>query len=761
MSFRKSSVGWKERFKETSQRDIKVKKKVISEDPKLRWTPGKAGDPKRHTFSADHFQKRQRIGYVTRENPSLIRRLKSDLGDLSLPQHVVVAKSKARQDMAVTRLTSVMLRHANKLLVKAMMYWKFGALESLEKRTKELEEALNSSNDLNDHLEGQLKELTLKMDNMVTTEHLTKRKSQKLLTVSMTKTRGLEQSLNKALNTIKKITSQKLYVTKRMKKMGTKAFFRSLWRCNARAAFRKWQEYHQHIGYKLDKTRMARNFYCRRRMRSCFDGLRLAKTQTNRVQILFLRKRRLAKRDVYLKWWEFIARKRNAGFLLGKLMLLANKRMCQPAFDSLKRQDVVHHGRALVEEIKNVTNERIQEMKTAVKSKVVYSMYRIIIQNHKASKGKAMRIWQNSVRFIIWEEKVHLMTALYVCKTRIKNVWCHWIDLIKRRKRARKYIQRAKENNENQITVVRLRRGFSSFYTNCHFINGRRYAARTLSVFIYRQAMNQCATALAKWIRHTHAMNVQISLMTRVDRYSKNSTRAQMIKSFRLWNHVSFKILKVRRLILARICEKQRKTQLCTALTAWQRNGARNVIGSKAVEAMDRCIRQTILRLRRKAFAKFVMITRRSRAIEHRLFCRSELKRLRALDTCWGVWCDEVMSGREQTRLAIKAAKKSTYDSGKKCLQEWRKVARESKITRVLLKRAAAKMLNRLLHYCMEVWLDYTEERQNARKLAGRVFRRLVDGQLSGAWNKWYVPFYYLYFCFSYLNLTVGPTLLI
>lgn len=144
MAFRKSAVGWKKRFKEPSQKEMKVEVQTVTEDPKLRWSPGKPGDPKRHTFSADHFQKRQRIGFVTRKDPSFVRRLRSDLDDLSLPQHVVVAKSRARQDMAVTRLTAVLLRHATKLMMKAMLYWKYGALDSLEKRTKELEEALDS-----------------------------------------------------------------------------------------------------------------------------------------------------------------------------------------------------------------------------------------------------------------------------------------------------------------------------------------------------------------------------------------------------------------------------------------------------------------------------------------------------------------------------------------------------------------------------------------------------------------------------------------
>jgi hypothetical protein len=167
MSFRKSAVGWKKRFKHDKDKAAaEAKKDSKDSESVLRWTPGSPGQPKRHTFSADHFQKRQRVGFVTRRDPSLIRRLKSDLDDLSLPQHVVVAKSRARQDMAATRMISVLMRHANKLMLRAMFYWKYGAMRSIQKRTEELEDALESSNDLNDHLESQLKEVTLKLDNV-------------------------------------------------------------------------------------------------------------------------------------------------------------------------------------------------------------------------------------------------------------------------------------------------------------------------------------------------------------------------------------------------------------------------------------------------------------------------------------------------------------------------------------------------------------------------------------------------------------------
>ena len=164
MAFRKSAVGWKKRFKHENATNAKKQNK--DKESVLRWTPGSPGEPKRHTFSADFFQKKQRVGFVTRRDPSLIRRLKSDLSDLSLPQHFVVAKSRARQDMAATRMMSVFMRHANKLMLRAMFYWKYGAMSSIQRRTEELEEALESSNDLNDHLENQLKEVTLKLDNV-------------------------------------------------------------------------------------------------------------------------------------------------------------------------------------------------------------------------------------------------------------------------------------------------------------------------------------------------------------------------------------------------------------------------------------------------------------------------------------------------------------------------------------------------------------------------------------------------------------------
>ena len=737
MAFRKSSVGWKKRFKEPSEKEIKVLNKVTSEDPKLRWTPGTPGDPKRHTFSADKYKLRQRVGYVTRQNPSFVRKLRSDLDNLSLPQHVVIAKSRARQDMAVTRLTGVLLRHANKLLVKAMLYWKYGALNSLEKRTRELEEALDSSNELNEHLENQLKELTLKMDNMRTTEHLTKRKSQKLLNVSSTKTKSLEQSLNLALNNLTKLKKQKARLAQKMKSLGTTSLVRSLWRCNARSAFRVWQLHHQHLGHVLDKTIQAIVHHRKRRLRTCFDGFRLAADQNVQVQRLFLRKRRITKRNVYVKWWDFIAKRKAAGFLLGKLMVHANKRNCGPAFQKLKRYDVVLNGRALVHEIKLQTQEEIRNMQTTVEGKVVYSMYRIIIQNHKASKSKALRVWQKNMKFIIWEEQAHRRVAVYLCQKKVRTSWVHWRHLLHRRSIARLAIQKACYKNEHQVTQVRLDRGFSAFYNNCQFIVGRENAARTLGMFINRQAMNQCATALSNWVRRTHAMGMQVSLACRVDRFAQTFTRRAKLKIFREWQHVSQDIFKAIRVLLGRIGERHRKQQLRIAVTIWQRKGARNVIGAKATEALDRCIRQTILRLRRKGFNKFVMITRRARAIEHRLLGRSELKRLRTLDACWAVWCVKVVDGRAQNRLASQAANKLTLKFRKRYLQRWRTTAKESKQTRVLLTRAAAKLLNRQMHFCFELWIEHTEARQDARRLAARVFRRLVDSRLAGAWNKW------------------------
>ena len=574
---------------------------------------------------------------------------------------------------------------------------------------------------------------------MVTTNHLTKRKSQKAQNVSSTKTQGLEQDLSKAHNDVKKLTSQKLYLHRRMKKMGTKAFFSAMWKCNTRAAFRLWQQHHLHQGHVLAKTTKARQWHQRRTLRVCFDGLRLAKRQALQVEVLFFRKRRVTKRNVYIQWWDYIHHRRAAGFLLGKLMVQAKYRMCQPAFEHMKRQDVVQNGRALVEEMKQRTHAELKEMQTTVQGKVVYAMFRIIIQNHKASKSKAMRVWQNKTRYIVWEEQAHRRVATYLCSKRVQRVWLHWRDLLRRRALARNAIERACENNAEHVTQVRLAQGFQCFYANYHFLAEKDSAAQVLGYFIYRQAMLKCSVALSKWTRHTHAIALQMSLGYRVDRFAVTYTRKAKLRTFREWKYVALEILKTRRFMLGRIGERQRKQQLAVALTLWQRKGARNVIGAKAIEAVDRVLRQTILRLRRKGFSKFAMVTRRSKAIAQRLHNRSELKRFHVLNVCWEQWCVDVIGNRENVRIAMKAANKLTYEFRKRCLLRWHAAAKELKQTKVLLKRAAAKMLHRQIHSCFEIWAEYTEERQHARKLAGRVFRRLVDGQMVGAWNKWYV----------------------
>tara|TARA_B100000780_G_scaffold278808_1_gene253783 strand:- start:4189 stop:5313 length:1125 start_codon:yes stop_codon:yes gene_type:complete len=362
MSFSKNNIGWKQRFKhkdETKTKEV-VRDKV--EDENLRWKPGTPANPMRHTFSTDAFQRKQRIGYVARQDPSLIRRLRNDIDELSLPQHVVVAKSRAKQDMALTKLYSIAQRHITKCLFKAMFYWKYGALASLQRRTIELEEALDSSNDLNDHLEQQLKEQILKCENMITTEHLTRRKSQKAGQVASTKQNILEVSLAKAQLDLKRMNGQKKYLMMRMRKMGTKGFLKSLWKCNTRAAFRTWQRYSIQVGKVLSKDQVAVNHFQRRLLRRAFNSFVLELMQVSRVANLFARKKRLRKRDVILDWKDWCNHRNKAGFLLGKLMIHAYKRNVQPAFDMLRRQDVILDSNERIANMREETDLQIVDI---------------------------------------------------------------------------------------------------------------------------------------------------------------------------------------------------------------------------------------------------------------------------------------------------------------------------------------------------------------------------------------------------------------
>ena len=193
---------------------------------------------------------------------------------------------------------------------------------------------------------------------------------------------------------------------------------------------------------------------------------------------------------------------------------------------------------------------------------------------------------------------------------------------------------------------------------------------------------------------------------------------------------MSLNILQTRRLLLGRIRQRQYHKNVAYALFLWQRNGARAIIGTKAVESVGRVLRQTVLRLRRKSFAKWAMVYRRDRALENKLRHRRLLKRLRVLDVCWEEWYQEMEMGRGQLRLARHAAKKLTYEFRKRTFLKWRTNAIEKKKERVLLKRVAAKMLHKQIISCWNIWCEYVDEREYARRLAGRVFRRLVDGQV-------------------------------
>tara|TARA_B100000780_G_scaffold278808_1_gene253782 strand:- start:2804 stop:3955 length:1152 start_codon:yes stop_codon:yes gene_type:complete len=369
-------------------------------------------------------------------------------------------------------------------------------------------------------------------------------------------------------------------------------------------------------------------------------------------------------------------------------------------------------------------------------------MFRIVKQNHKATKARTLRIWLRSVKYIKWEESTHKKVARYILSKLLHAVFYNWKQLVHNRTLARKVIKKACSRNLEEVVMYRLQKGYDKFHIYREWCLAREQACKTIGFFVYRQAMNKVASALSKWVRKTHTIAIHMSLGYRISRFENTFKRRVMIRSFRSWKHVSFNVFQARNLLLGRIRERKYRSNIAVALFLWQRNGAASVIGSKAIESVGRVLRTTVLRLTRKGFFKWTMIYRRDRALENKLKNRSTLHRLRTLNACWEEWYNEVETGRGQYRLALHAANKLTYEFRKRTLLKWRKNVVENKIERTKLKRAAAKILHRQILNCWDIWMEYVDERQYARKLANRVFKRLINGQIIGAWNKWYHDLY-------------------
>jgi len=127
-------------------------------------------------------------------------------------------------------------------------------------------------------------------------------------------------------------------------------------------SFRTWQRYSIQVGKVLSKDEVAVNHFQRRLLRRAFNSFVLELMQVSRVANLFARKKRLRKRDVILDWKDWCNHRNKAGFLLGKLMIHAYKRNVQPAFDMLRRQDVILDSNERIANMREETDLQIVDI---------------------------------------------------------------------------------------------------------------------------------------------------------------------------------------------------------------------------------------------------------------------------------------------------------------------------------------------------------------------------------------------------------------
>lgn len=698
-------------------------------DP-LRWTPGTPTSPNRHTFSADVYRRRRRLGSAISQDPSLIRKIRNDLRQEMTKPGIVTAKKKALQDMAVTRLANVCQRYLHRIKLKGMFTWKYGAVKHLRERTTELEEALDSSNDLNDHLESNLRELENKLDKIITTESLTRRKSQKAMNVASSRSNDLKKALASLQDQLKRANVAHALSTARISSAGAQALVKAMWRALTRDALLLWKNYHRRLGAHLDKTDMALNWHARRRLRACFQAFRVAVHQHNRSEDLYRRKLRITKRDVLNSWHAYIDNRRRAAYLLGKLCGVARRSDMRPAFQRLTRVDVVLKAEQMVEENEKQTSAELSEMRRNMMEKVVLSMSRVMSQNHRANLSNSLRRWHHACQQTHLAVKYHRKAAWLVHARAMTKVWNQWKCFLARRKRARRTVSTIVRRFAGDDRQWCLDCGWNAFARNASWISGRERAAKLVVAFVARQALGKQQLALTAWSRRTRTIASRSRAQRGAERLMARLLRNQTAKYFSAWFHAAQGVLLMRRKLLARILERKRRISLHLGVAQWQRNGARNIIGGMAIRATHRVARQTKWRLTRTGFAKWLMVMRRDRALKNRLRTRKRLQNLRVLHICWEAWDVERSQGKEQDRLARCAAKKITLELRKRVFTEWKAEAVRCVHERVLLRRAAGKIRNRQMQMCFHTWLDFVDGRQHARALAKRVFRRLLAAKV-------------------------------
>ena len=699
--------------------------KSKSGDP-LRWNPGTPMSPNRHTFSADVYRRRRRLGSAISQDPSLVRKIRNDLRQEMTKPGIVTAKKKALQDMAVTRLANVCKRYMHRIKLKSMFTWKYGAVERLRERTTELEEALDSSNDLNDQLESNLRELENKLDKIITTESLTRRKSQKAMNVANSRSNDLKKALALVKAQLKRADDAHALSAARVSSAAARALIKSIWRALTRDALLLWKGYHNRLGDHLDKIDMVVRWHARRRIRACFEAFRVAVHQTHRCDNLYLRKVRVKKRDVLDSWRTYIDKRDRAAYLLGKLCGVARRSDMRPAFQRLKRVDVILKAEQMVAENEERTGAEVSKMRRNMVEKVVLSMSRVMAQNHRATQINSLRRWRHLCQQRRLAERNHKKAAWLVHARAVTTAWNQWTRMMARRKRARRTVATIVRRFAGDDRQWCLDCGWNAFARNASWTSGRERAAKIIAAFTARQALGKQQLALTAWSRRTRTVAFRLRARHGTERLRARLLRKQTSKYFTAWFHVTRGVLLSRRKLLGRILERKRRVSLHLGVARWQRNGARNIIIGMAVRATQRVLRQTKWRLTRTGFAKWTMVMRRDRALENRLNTRTRLRNLRVLNICWEAFDVERSQGKEQDRLARRAAKKMTAELRKRVFSEWRAESIRCVRERVLLRRAAGKLRNRQIQMCFHTWLEFMDERKQARALAKRVFRRLL-----------------------------------
>ena len=91
----------------------------------------------------------------------------------------------------------------------------------------------------------------------------------------------------------------------------------------------------------------------------------------------------------------------------------------------------------------------------------------------------------------------------------------------------------------------------------------------------------------------------------------------------------------------------------------------------------------------------------------------------------------------EMRKKMIKIFGRMTNKYSAAGFESWKRHFQDSKRLDLILARAGARMRNRSLNAALGSWCDFLKARNRARKLAGRVFGRLVRGKLMAGWYTW------------------------